>query len=124
MRLALLFALFTALPAAAEAGSPLMWCGTDGCSCRQTTCSCGQVCNQSTGACQSAQSGYCASDASCAATCDSFICEGNICVKGVRTDGGGGTTTPAPSGGCSSTGMFGVGLGLLVGMRRWPGRRP
>ncbi len=98
-----------------EAGLPLSFCGQASCACGTSTCTCGQVCNFNGGSCMSGQAGFCSSDAQCAATCNSFICEGNVCVVGVRPDGGtpdGGTTQTEPAGcGC---GAVGGGSGTLV----------
>lgn len=101
-RLFVLGSVLLSLTAGAEAGSPYQFCGETSCACQMTTCTCGQACNHATGRCEAAQAAYCGSDAMCAASCGSFICEGNVCVEGLRTDGGDGTQRPANAGGCAS----------------------
>lgn len=102
MRIGLLVVMLVAGSAFAEAGLPYQFCGEASCACQATTCGCGQACNLNSGTCESAQAAYCGSDAMCAGSCGSFVCEGNVCVEGMRTDGGDGTQRPPMSGGCAS----------------------
>jgi hypothetical protein len=110
------FFVFQAAPAQAEAGLPFSFCTQASCACGTTACSCGQVCNLNSGSCMSGQAGFCSSDAQCAASCNSFICEGNVCVVGTRPDAG--TTPTPPPGGCSAAGQGSAVLALLFGLRR------
>lgn len=121
MRTLLLIAVLSAGPAFAEAGLPNSWCGEASCSCGAATCGCGQVCNLNQQRCDPAQTGFCGSDAQCAGSCDTFICEMNVCVKGARdggttvADGGTGGGGANPPGGCSSTaGPLGAALLVLL----------
>ena len=95
--------LFGASVAWGEAGIPLTLCGAASCACGPVNCTCGQVCNGSSNTCESSQSAFCSSDSQCAVACDSFICQFNVCVRGVRTDGG--------TGGGSAQGGGGAGGG-------------
>jgi MYXO-CTERM domain-containing protein len=125
-RLVLLLSLVSAAPVLAEAGLPNSFCGQQSCSCGTATCSCGQVCNLNLQRCDPAQSGFCSSDGDCAASCDAFICEGNVCTRGTRadagTDGGmsdGGTagTMSGPGCGCSSgAGALATGALMLMAL--------
>lgn len=124
-RLSLLISFLSAAPVLAEAGLPNSFCTQQSCSCGAATCSCGQVCNLNQQTCASAQSGFCASDGDCAASCDDFICEGNVCTRGVRSDAGAvdgglpGATPGGPGCGCTSgAGALAVGALLLVGATR------
>jgi hypothetical protein len=120
MRLLLVIGVLTAAPAFAEAGLPNSWCGEASCSCGAATCGCGQVCNLNQQRCDPAQTGFCGSDAQCAGSCDKFICEMNVCVRGARDggsvpDGGGNGGGSNPPGGCSSAaGPLGAALLALL----------
>jgi hypothetical protein len=93
-------AIFHSVPALAEAGLPYSFCGQQSCACGAATCGCGQVCNLNQQRCESAQIGFCSSDSACAASCDRFICEMNVCVRGTRD---GGSSTALDSGTMSGT---------------------
>lgn len=54
----------------------------------------------------------------CASACGSFICEGNVCVEGLRTDGGDGTQPPAVADGCASAPGLLASLALALLRRR------
>jgi hypothetical protein len=75
-------------PAWAEAGLPSSFCTQASCGCGASTCVCGETCQFNQQTCLSSQASFCSSDANCAAGCDSFICEGNVCVRGRRPDSG------------------------------------
>lgn len=111
-----------AFAAQAEAGLPWTFCTQNSCTCGTSTCSCGQVCNyggaQGGTQCLSAQAGFCTADSQCAASCDQFICEGNVCVKGVRPDAGHCGTTPVPFGCSSASGLFTVLSAVWLAVRR------
>lgn len=118
--------LLTPLPALAEAGLPFSFCGEASCACGAATCTCGQVCNFNQQTCMSPQAGFCTSDEGCAASCNNFICEGNTCVPGMRTDGGvssgsdaGPIPTPTPpASGCDATGAAPALLLFALALRR------
>ena len=109
----------------------MTFCGEQSCPCPGAACTCGQVCDRTQGRCVSSQAGFCTADGACAASCNSFICEGNICVPGMRTDGGGGSgydagadpvdNPPRPPTGCScdaSGGPLALALGVLLSLAR------
>ncbi len=105
----LVAAVLSTSAAFAEAGLPLMtFCGQQSCTCGAQTCTCGQWCNPNSGTCAAAQTGFCSSDSACVATCDNFICEGNVCVKGFRDGGAGGAGGSGGTGG-GSAGTGGAG---------------
>lgn len=112
MRTIVLVGALLALPAFAEAGLPYRFCAEPTCACQTSTCVCGQACNS--GTCEAAQAAYCGSDAMCAGSCGSFICENNVCVEGLRTDGGDGIQRPPMSGGCTSSPGLLVSLALAL----------
>ncbi|MGV3620965.1 MAG: hypothetical protein ACO1OB_09110 [Archangium sp.] len=118
MRFIVLMVGLFASSALAEAGSPYSFCAFASCECQATTCSCGQACNGNLGTCEPAAVAYCGSDAMCAGPCGSFICEGNVCVAGVRTDGGDGSTPPPPSNGCSTAPAMTLLFASLLFRRR------
>ncbi len=97
-RLLLLFALSLSSLALAEAGLPNTFCGQSSCACGTATCGCGQVCNLNQQQCMGAQAGFCSSDGDCAASCGSFICEGNVCTPGTRADSGASSPLPPDAG--------------------------
>lgn len=131
-RLLVLLSIVSAAPVLAEAGLPNSFCAQQSCSCGTATCTCGQVCNLNQQRCDPAQTGFCTSDGDCAASCDHFICEGNVCTRGTRdagssdggtagadggTDGGTGATMSGPGCGCSSgAGAFATGALVLLAL--------
>jgi hypothetical protein len=122
---ALVVGALVSTPAWAEAGLPLSFCTQASCGCGASTCVCGETCNFNQQTCQSSQASFCSSDSNCAAACDSFICEGNVCVRGRRPDAGstaqpdGGPSTSVPTQGCGcSSGGEGLALALAALVRR------
>ncbi len=120
-----------AAPCFAEAGLSSSFCTELSCGCGAAWCTCGQVCNLPQQRCEPAQAGFCRQDSDCAGTgsCDRFVCEGNVCVRGSRdagsadVDGGSGPSTPAGGCGCRSTVDPFVATALLLGLVV-PRRRP
>jgi uncharacterized protein (TIGR03382 family) len=107
--LVLVLVVLAAPTALAEAGLPLTFCREPTCACGTATCTCGQVCNLNQQLCLPTTAGFCTSDTQCAASCDSFVCQGNVCVRGARPDSGtpdagqpDGGTLPPRGCGCST----------------------
>ena len=105
----------------AEAGLPPAPCDKSSCACGANTCVCGEPCSGST--CQPSTARFCSTDAACALSCASFVCDNNKCVMGMLPDGGANTPVPpmvmpvtpmTPLRGCGCN--TGVGPALLFAL--------
>lgn len=85
----------------AEAGYPSFdLCRDASCPCDGQMCGCGQVCKfagQATRACVASTARFCSTNADCALSCGSFVCEFNQCITGTLPDGGANAPMPAPA---------------------------